>query len=147
MNILPTPMSQLILLSINRMRFSVSSTKPYLNNKPILLIWTQLWLNLKLFLIAIYLHLTNFLIYPFHISLCPLLSLLLYLHTSFIIVKYLKNSPAIELLFHASSSQILTSFTDFDWGSCQQTRRSTTGFCYYFGTSIISMLYPGPHPR
>ncbi|KAK4388518.1 Retrovirus-related Pol polyprotein from transposon RE2 [Sesamum angolense] len=54
------------------------------------------------------------------------------------IVRYLKGSLDTGLFFPASNSFKLFAYTDVDWGSCVDTRRSVTGFCIIFGSSLIS---------
>lgn len=34
--------------------------------------------------------------------------------------------------------QIRSLFSDADWGACLDTRKSTTGFCVFLGTSMVS---------
>ncbi|KAG7572108.1 Reverse transcriptase RNA-dependent DNA polymerase [Arabidopsis suecica] len=54
------------------------------------------------------------------------------------IVRYLKGDPGRGLFYAAKSEFRLQAFSDADWGTCQDSRRSTTGFCVFFGSSLIS---------
>lgn len=53
------------------------------------------------------------------------------------VVKYLKGKPSLGLLFLASTPLQFKAFSDADWGSCPDTRKSLTGFCIFLGTSLI----------
>ena len=54
------------------------------------------------------------------------------------LVRYLKNLPGQGLFFSASSSMQLRAFSDADWATCPDSRRSVTGFCVFIGDSLIS---------
>lgn len=61
-----------------------------------------------------------------------------HLHAVHHLLRYLKNNPGQGLFFSADSSFQLRAFADADWGSCPDTRRSTTGFCIFLGESLVS---------
>ncbi|XP_071676833.1 uncharacterized protein [Lolium perenne] len=44
----------------------------------------------------------------------------------------------LGLSIHASSSSNSVAYSDADWSGCPDTRRSTSGYCVYLGSSLIS---------
>jgi len=54
------------------------------------------------------------------------------------ILKYLKNAPGLGLFYPVHNSHRLQAFSDFDWASCNTTRKSVTGYCIFYGSCLIS---------
>ncbi|XP_061352754.1 uncharacterized mitochondrial protein AtMg00810-like [Gastrolobium bilobum] len=54
------------------------------------------------------------------------------------VMRYLKGSPCKGILFPSQNSLHLSGFTDANWATCPNTRKSTTVFCVFLGSSLIS---------
>ncbi|XP_022007864.1 uncharacterized mitochondrial protein AtMg00810-like [Helianthus annuus] len=54
------------------------------------------------------------------------------------ILRYVKGTLDHGLLLSSSSSTALTAYSDADWGGCLDSRRSTSGYCVYMGSNLIS---------
>jgi len=54
------------------------------------------------------------------------------------ILRYLKNNPGQGLFFSSQNDLSLRAFCDSDWGGCPISRKSTTGYCVFLGSSLIS---------
>jgi hypothetical protein len=53
------------------------------------------------------------------------------------IFKYLKHPPEFGIWYFASSSLDLVGFSDADFAGCGIDRKSTSGTCHFFGSSLI----------
>lgn len=54
------------------------------------------------------------------------------------ILKYLKATLDHGLLISASSSLDLKAYSDTDWAGYLNTRRSTSGYCIFLGSNLVS---------
>ncbi|KAL0419083.1 UNVERIFIED_CONTAM: putative mitochondrial protein [Sesamum radiatum] len=54
------------------------------------------------------------------------------------VVRYLKGCQSQGLFLPASNTLELSIFSDADWATCRDSRRSLTGFCVYLGNVIVS---------
>jgi len=54
------------------------------------------------------------------------------------ILRYVKGTIDTGLNFTSHSTLDLCAFSDADWGGCSTTRCSTTGYCTFLGSNLIS---------
>lgn len=54
------------------------------------------------------------------------------------LLRYLAGNPKQGILLATTAAAELQAYCDSDWASCPITRRSTTGYCIFFGSSPVS---------
>lgn len=54
------------------------------------------------------------------------------------VLQYLQHTSSRGLQIRKSSSLQLTTYSDADWASCPDDRKSTLGFCIYLGPNLLS---------
>ncbi|XP_020272623.1 uncharacterized protein LOC109847794 [Asparagus officinalis] len=54
------------------------------------------------------------------------------------ILRYLKNTINYGLLLSIPTSLTIHAYSDSDWAGCPDDRRSTSGYCIFFGGNLIS---------
>jgi len=54
------------------------------------------------------------------------------------VLRYIKSNPGQGLMYSTDSELCLNAFSDADWATCKDTRRSVSSYCVYIGTSLVS---------
>jgi len=53
-------------------------------------------------------------------------------------LRYVKGTINLGVQLRAITTPMITAYSDADWAGCPDTRRSTSGFCVFLGSSLIS---------
>ncbi|KAJ0459040.1 putative RNA-directed DNA polymerase [Helianthus annuus] len=54
------------------------------------------------------------------------------------LLRYLKSSPGLGIVFKKGVDLLLTCYADSDWAKCLVSRKSVTGFCVFLGSNLVS---------
>jgi hypothetical protein len=54
------------------------------------------------------------------------------------ILRYLQYTLSHGLLLHRSSSNVLQAYSDADWAGCPDDRHSTSAYCVFLGSNLVS---------
>ncbi|KAJ9548745.1 hypothetical protein OSB04_021288 [Centaurea solstitialis] len=54
------------------------------------------------------------------------------------IIRYLQGTLSYGIRIVRSTTTSLVAYSDADWGGCPDSRRSTSGYCVFFGDNLIS---------
>lgn len=54
------------------------------------------------------------------------------------IIRYIQGTKSHGLQLIKGSINTLTAYSDADWAGCPDTRRSTSGYCVYLGSNLVS---------
>ncbi|XP_071688363.1 uncharacterized mitochondrial protein AtMg00810-like [Rutidosis leptorrhynchoides] len=61
-----------------------------------------------------------------------------HLHALKQILRYIQGTTDLGLQLYASSPTTLVAYSDAYWAGCPTTRRSTSGYCVFLGSNLLS---------
>jgi len=62
----------------------------------------------------------------------------LHQQVAFRLLRYLKGNHGNEIFFPSNNTLQLLGFSDSNWATCPETRKSVTGYCIFLGDSLVS---------
>ncbi|XP_065638505.1 secreted RxLR effector protein 161-like [Quercus suber] len=56
------------------------------------------------------------------------------------IIRYINGTSDYGIWYSRDSNECLAGYSDADWASCIDDRKSTSGGCYYLGNNLVSWM-------
>ncbi|CAL0313966.1 unnamed protein product [Lupinus luteus] len=54
------------------------------------------------------------------------------------VLRYLKSSPGQGIFFPSKNTTVIQGYSNADWATCVDTRKSVTEWCFFIGYALVS---------